>query len=1107
MKATLRGLKRGVLLLLGLTIVSLISLPESGAAAGAAAHRLRLSAPSPVRVTGTLLDTPPIRSADQTAADRQIRARAPLTVPTAVDSGVPIIAPTGASTAPPAKSTTSRATGAVPETFHFFSNRMLPQPGNGTVTSIVNEPTVASGNDVLLYAGNWYAAISDNGGTTFGYLDPYDNFPQDGVIDDLYGGFCCDQVAVYDANTDAYFWALLYADNGFTNAIRVAVADGSAGLLANTWCFWDFIPEFHGFDPDMYFFDFPNLVFSADYLYLTANVFETSTQTFAGSVLLQLPPADMRDCNTFSYSGWIFGDEGSLRCTAGAVDKMHIATHISNTMLRVFTWDEITDDLTSVDVTHAAYNSGPMTAIGPGGANFAGRADDRVLGAWAANGEAGFMWNAAEGGPYPYPHVQVVRLDEATMGLIDQTQIWSSSVAWLYPSAHPNDRGHIGGTIVYGGGAFYPGATAFIADDFNGETFAPLENYGFAWGDSDPAFDGWGDYLCSHHNVPFGNTWVGTGFAMVGGSTSEFVEPSYVWFGRERDCPTLTAPSDVACASVAGMIDISWSHVVGAATYCVYRDGGLLGCTADPFWGDAPVDLDPHCYTVTAQADGCPPSAPSVPVCCQVAPDNDDCASCIFLTGDVVDYPFSTLGATTDGPDEPSCNELGYTQTDSDVWFCWLAGCGGEATVSVCGSGYDTKLAVYDYQSCPPASGPVACNDDYCGVQSQVTFPVVEGQFYQIRIGGHLGAQGAGLLNITLNNVQVVCPGISEPEGEFCGGDINGGCNLLPPAFSPISGGMPVCGTLYAEEDTRDTDWYLFTVTEPSRLIWTARAEIPIQLNILDLTGGCGGATLVYDFGGPCTPLSIAADVPAGEYALFIAPQDYNGFPCAGGPYDYTAWLTCNDQCGNCLPLAGEVQDLPFATYGAATDGPDEPLLCTDFSYSHVESDIWYCWTAECDGDATVSLCGSAYDTKIAIYDGLACPLSASALACNEDACGLQSSVTFGAVAGGEYLIRIGGYFGSQGEGLMNITQGFGCCDCPHAGDANADGNVDALDLQYLIDAVFFGGAITSDPSCPVSRMDVNCDYVPDAVDIQFIIDYIFFGGTPPCDGCVLPTR
>jgi len=1072
------------------------------------ARQQQLTAPAPMRVTGSLLTTPPERSPEEIESIRRLQARSPLRVPTPSDPAQLVAAPKCLPSQPPAADWDGREKGVLPETFHFFSDRMVPQPVNGTVTSIVNEPTVAAGHDVMLYAGNWYAAVSGDGGATFGYLDPYDNFPQDGFPDDLYGGFCCDQIAVYDANSDAYFWALLYSDNGFTNAIRVAVANGSAGLLSNSWCTWDFIPEYYGFAPDTYFFDFPNLTLSQSYLYLTVNVFETATQAFAGSVILRLPPVDMRDCVGFSYGGWVFGSEGSLRCTPGAVGKMHFATHITNTMLRVFTWDELTDDLTSVDVTHAAYNTGSMTATGPGGANFAGRADDRVLGAWAAGGEVGFMWNAAEGGSFAYPHVQVLRLSEAGMAPLSQVQIFSNEVAWLYPAAHPNDRGHIGGTIAYGGGAYYPGATAFVADDFNGMTFAPLENYGFAWGDSDPAFDAWGDYLCTHHNVPFGNTWSGTGFALMGGSTNEYVEPRYVWFGRERDCPTLIPPVDVTCGNVSGGIAINWPHVVGAETYCVYRDGALVGCGAEPSWYDVSQDAAVHCYTVTAEAGGCPASAPSDPACCQLSPDNDDCQNCTILIGDVVGYPFSTIGATTDGPDEPSsCNQAGYSHIESDVWFCWQAACGGDATIGLCGSGYDTKLAVYDLQPCPPTSLPLACNDDFCGLQSQVTIPVSEGQFYLIRVGGFNGEQGSGSLDITVDNIQVVCPPLSEAEGEPCGGDVNGGCNSIPPAYSPVTCGRPVCGTIHADGGTRDTDWYRFTATEPSHLIWTARAEIPIQLNIVDLSGGCGGATVAYGLGDPCTPFSIAADVPAGDYALFIAPQVYEGFPCAGGPYDYTVWLTCNDQCGDCIPLAGDVQDQPFATYGTSTDGPDEPLLCNEFSYSHVESDIWYCWTAECDGDATVSLCGSSYDTKIAVYDGLSCPLAASALACNEDACGLQSSVTFGAVTGGEYLIRIGGYFGQQGVGLLNITQGFDCCDCPHAGDADADGNVDALDLQYLIDAVFFGGTIATDPSCPVSRLDVNCDTVPDAVDIQFIIDYIFFGGLPPCDGCVLPTH
>ena len=76
-----------------------------------------------------------------------------------------------------------------------------------------------------------------------------------------------------------------------------------------------------------------------------------------------------------------------------------------------------------------------------------------------------------------------------------------------------------------------------------------------------------------------------------------------------------------------------------------------------------------------------------------------------------------------------------------------------------------------------------------------------------------------------------------------------------------------------------------------------------------------------------------------------------------------------------------------------------------------------------------------------------------------------------------------------------------GCCNCPYQGDIDASGQPDALDLNLLIDVLFFAGTDVQDPSCPVTRCDVDHSGYPDAIDLNFLIDQLFFGGPPP-DPC-----
>ncbi len=113
-----------------------------------------------------------------------------------------------------------------------------------------------------------------------------------------------------------------------------------------------------------------------------------------------------------------------------------------------------------------------------------------------------------------------------------------------------------------------------------------------------------------------------------------------------------------------------------------------------------------------------------------------------------------------------------------------------------------------------------------------------------------------------------------------------------------------------------------------------------------------------------------------------------------------------------------------FDTTGASTDGPDEPSACNFFGYTQVGNDIWYRYTAPCTGNVTIDLCNSTFDTKVAVY-GANCPTTASAIACNDDACGtdgIRSQLVFAATAGSQYRIRIGGYNGLTGTGTMTIT-------------------------------------------------------------------------------------
>ena len=152
-----------------------------------------------------------------------------------------------------------------------------------------------------------------------------------------------------------------------------------------------------------------------------------------------------------------------------------------------------------------------------------------------------------------------------------------------------------------------------------------------------------------------------------------------------------------------------------------------------------------------------------------------------------------------------------------------------------------------------------------------------------------------------------------------------------------------------------------------------------------------------------------------------------SGWQGATGSYSLT--MSCvgttppaNNNCANAIAIGDGSH--AFNNANATTDGPDEPTACNFFSYTQVGADIWYRYTASCTGTATVDLCSSGYDTKVAVY-GSTCPSTASAIACNDDACGtdgLRSSLTFATTGGQQYLIRVGGFNALTGSGTMVIS-------------------------------------------------------------------------------------
>lgn len=166
-----------------------------------------------------------------------------------------------------------------------------------------------------------------------------------------------------------------------------------------------------------------------------------------------------------------------------------------------------------------------------------------------------------------------------------------------------------------------------------------------------------------------------------------------------------------------------------------------------------------------------------------------------------------------------------------------------------------------------------------------------------------------------------------------------------------------------------------------------------------------------------------------------------------------------NDNCSSAILITNGTRT--FSTLGATTDGPFEGHLGFCCNEPQIRQDVWFLYTATCTGTVTISTCGTFFDTKLAVYDGAACPTTPStAMAGNDDstACGVtlrESLTTFASIAGDQYLIRVGGFAGAMGDAVLNIACEAAPPTCP--ADFNQSGIVSVQDIFDFLEAYFAG--------------------------------------------------
>ncbi len=409
----------------------------------------------------------------------------------------------------------------MPSTVAFLRNIALTPAHTGGRTSTVGEPSVATNGPNVFFTGNWYASRTSDDGASWQQVDPFTTLPP------AEGGFCCDQTTLFVPGHDVTVWLLQYIQEANTNTLRIAV-NADPALEPMGWSFWDLRPVDVNPDWAGEWFDYNHAVISEAFLYVGTNVFTVAGDRWTRSVVFRIALDTLTAAGALTYDYFESTENFSLRCAQGTTGTMYIASHNTRAQLRVFAWPEGGTTVTATDVDVTPWQAGAYSAPGPDGRNWMSRCDPRITGAWAANGQLGIMWSANRDVPRrPLPHVRVVVLDEASLTVAHEPDIWHPEHAYAYPEAAPNRAGDVGVTMFRGGGPVFPGHVVGFLDQ------APAWQLRVARSGTDGPADGkWGDYLSCRRHAPDGHSWTAAGYTLRGGGDRTNVEPRYVQFAR-----------------------------------------------------------------------------------------------------------------------------------------------------------------------------------------------------------------------------------------------------------------------------------------------------------------------------------------------------------------------------------------------------------------------------------------------------------------------------------------------------------------------------------------------------------------------------------------------
>ena len=404
------------------------------------------------------------------------------------------------------------------------------------------------------------------------------------------------------------------------------------------------------------------------------------------------------------------------------------------------------------------------------------------------------------------------------------------------------------------------------------------------------------------------------------------------------------------------------------------------------------------CRTTTVQCTNCSAGAPV----------NDLCTGAL---------PIACAGTVTGNTSTATIDAVGTCVTTLNtapgVWYTFI-GTGQSTTLNTCtGTAYDSKIGVFT-GTCA-ALVCVTGNDDFCGLQSQVTFPTTLGTTYYVIVTGFGTATGAFTLTMTC---------AAAIPNDLCTGALPLGCGSTVTGTTvgaTIDAATPTCVTTL---NTAPGVWYTFVGNGAANTL-TMCVGTAYDCKIGVFTGTCAALVCVTgndDFCGLQSQVTFPTTLGTTYYVIIT------GFGAATGAFTLTRTSAPlpNDACTGAITI-----NCGQTITGSTACGATIDAVATCGTTLNTAPGLWYQFVG--DGTpVTLSLCGSGYDTKIGVFTG-----TCAALVCvtgNDDFCGLQSQVTFNTNASVTYYILVTGFSTQTGNFTLTRTCAPACSGVPSPG-------------------------------------------------------------------------